>query len=123
MVSSLTQSQENLSQHECEKLMRIRHTCAHIMAMAVQKLFPRTKVATGPITENEFYYDFDCPVSITPDDLDKIEAKMQRIIKANLPIIREEVQRDKIRADRSFTKSDSGENSTPPYGDEEIKSD
>ena len=43
MVSSLTQSQENLSQHDSEKLVRIRHTCAHIMAMAVQKLFPGTK--------------------------------------------------------------------------------
>lgn len=99
MVSSLTQSQENLSQHDSEKLVRIRHTCAHIMAMAVQKLFPGTKVATGPVTENGFYYDFDCPVSITPDDLDKIEQQMRRIIKANLPIICEEVQRDEIRAE------------------------
>ncbi|MBS3030703.1 MAG: threonine--tRNA ligase (plasmid) [Dolichospermum sp. DET50] len=99
MVSSLTQSQENLSQHDSEKLVRIRHTCAHIMAMAVQELFPGTKVATGPVTENGFYYDFDCPVSITPDDLDKIEQQMRRIIKANLPIIREEVQREEIRTE------------------------
>lgn len=99
MVSSLTQSQENLSQHYSEKLLRIRHTCVHIMAMAVQKLFPGTKVATGPVTENGFYYDFDCPVSITPDDLGKIENQMRRIIKANLPIIREEVQRDEIRTE------------------------
>lgn len=99
MVSSLTQSQENLSQHDSEKLVRIRHTCAHIMAMAVQKLFPGAKVATGPVTENGFYYDFDCPVSITPDDLEKIEQQMRRIIKANLPVIREEVQRDEIRAE------------------------
>ncbi|MBC1223085.1 threonine--tRNA ligase [Nostoc sp. UCD121] len=99
MVSSLTQSQENLSQHDSEKLLRIRHTCAHIMAMAVQKLFPGTKVATGPVTENGFYYDFDCPVSITPDDLGIIENQMRRIIKANLPIIREEVQREEIRTE------------------------
>ncbi|MEH2194943.1 MAG: threonine--tRNA ligase [Nostoc sp.] len=99
MVSSLIHSQENLSQHDSEKLVRIRHTCAHIMAMAVQKLFPGTKVATGPVTEIGFYYDFDCPVSITPDDLGKIEQQMRRIIKANLPIIREEVQRDEIRAE------------------------
>ncbi|WP_339383900.1 hypothetical protein [Fortiea sp. LEGE XX443] len=99
MVSSLTQSQENLSLHDSEKLLRICHTYAHIMAMAVQKLFPGTKVATGPITENGFYYDFDCPVSITLDDLDKIEQQMRRIIKANLPIIREEVQRDEIRTE------------------------
>ncbi|MDF5711752.1 MAG: threonine--tRNA ligase [Nostoc sp. S4] len=99
MVSSLTQSQENLSQHECKKLTRIRHTCAHIMAIAVQKLFPGTKIATGPVTENGFYYDFDCPVSITIDDLGKIEDQMRLIIKANLPIIREEVQREEIRAE------------------------
>jgi threonyl-tRNA synthetase len=99
MVSSLTQSQGNLTQYNTEKLVRIRHTCAHIMAMAVQKLFPGTKVATGPVTENGFYYDFDCPVSITPDDLSKIEDHMQQIIKANLPIIREEVQREEIRAE------------------------
>lgn len=99
MVSSLTQSQDNLTQYDTEKLVRIRHTCAHIMAMAVQKLFPGTKVATGPVTENGFYYDFDCPVSITPNDLDKIEQQMRWIIKANLPIIREEVQREEIRAE------------------------
>ncbi|MUG94517.1 threonine--tRNA ligase [Scytonema sp. UIC 10036] len=99
MVSSLTQSQDNLSQHDSEKLVRIRHTCAHIMAMAVQKLFPGTKLATGPVTENGFYYDFDCPVSITTDDLDKIENQMWWIIKANLPIIREEVQREEIRTE------------------------
>jgi threonyl-tRNA synthetase len=99
MVSSLTQSQKDFSQPDGEQLARMRHTCAHIMAMAVQKLFPGTKVATGPVTENGFYYDFDCPVSITPDDLEKIEAEMQRIIQANLPIIREEVQRAEIRAE------------------------
>ncbi|MDF5732057.1 MAG: threonine--tRNA ligase [Rhizonema sp. PD38] len=100
MVSSLTQSQDNLKQYDhSQKLVRIRHTCAHIMAMAVQKLFPGTKVATGPVTENGFYYDFDCPVSITPNDLDKIEQQMRWIIKANLPIIREEVQREEIRAE------------------------
>jgi threonyl-tRNA synthetase len=69
------------------------------MAMAVQRLFPGTKVAIGPVTEIGFYYDFDCPVSITPDDLGKIEIEMQRIIKVNLPIIREEVERAEIRAE------------------------
>ncbi|BAB76422.1 threonine--tRNA ligase [Anabaena sp. FACHB-709] len=99
MVSSLTQSQRDLDQHNSEQLVRIRHTCAHIMAMAVQKLFLGTKVATGPVTDNGFYYDFDCPISITPDDLGKIAAEMRRIIKANLPIIREEVQREEIRTE------------------------
>ena len=97
MVSSLSQSQEDLQEKDTQQLERIRHTCAHIMAMAVQKLFPGTKVAIGPVTDTGFYYDFDCPVSITTDDLGKIETQMRRIIKSNLPIIREEVEREEIK--------------------------
>ncbi|CDN13311.1 Threonyl-tRNA synthetase [Richelia intracellularis] len=74
------------------------------MAMAVQTLFPGTKVAIGPVTEAGFYYDFDCPVSITVDDLGKIETEMQRIVAANLPIIREEVEREEIKAEISALK-------------------
>ncbi len=99
MVSSVPQSQDSRQKQNSERLERIRHTCAHIMAMAVQKLFPGTKVAIGPVTETGFYYDFDCPVSITVDDLGKIETEMQRIITANLPIIREEVAREEIKAE------------------------
>ncbi|ABA21569.1 threonyl-tRNA synthetase [Trichormus variabilis ATCC 29413] len=55
MVSSLTQSQKDLDQHNNEQLVRIRHTCAHIMAMAVQKLFLGTKVATDSVTDKGFY--------------------------------------------------------------------
>lgn len=99
MVSSLTKYQDSLNGQDKDRLTRIRHTSAHIMAMAVQKLFPGTKVAIGPVTETGFYYDFDCPVSITSDDLAKIEVEMGRIIKANLPIIREEVERVEIRAE------------------------
>ncbi|MBE9051161.1 threonine--tRNA ligase [Nostocales cyanobacterium LEGE 11386] len=97
MVSSLTQSQEQLNQQDNQKLVQIRHTCAHILAMAVQKLFPGTRVATGPVTETGFYYDFDSPVSFTPEDLAKITGEMRQIIQANLPIIREEVPREEIR--------------------------
>ncbi len=99
MVISVTQSHDSFKQQNSERLERIRHTCAHIMAMAVQKLFPGTKVAIGPVTETGFYYDFDCPVSITVDDLGKIETEMQRIITANLAIIREEVEREEIKAE------------------------
>ncbi|MEO0934354.1 MAG: threonine--tRNA ligase, partial [Cyanobacteria bacterium J06641_2] len=56
-----------------------------------------TKVAIGPVTDTGFYYDFDCPESITTDDLGKIETEMRRIIKSNLPIIREEVEREEIK--------------------------
>ena len=97
MVSLLPESQEDLQEKDIQHLERIRHSCAHVMAMAVQRLFPGTKVAIGPVTDTGFYYDFDCPVSITTDDLGKIEVEMRRIIKDNLPIIREEVEREEIK--------------------------
>ncbi len=82
-----------------ERLQRLRHTCAHVMAMAVQYLFPETKVTIGPTTETGFYYDFDRPQAFTPEDLGAISTQMQRIIKANLPIIRELVDRDQMMAE------------------------
>lgn len=82
-----------------EQLQRLRHTCAHVMAMAVQHLFPETKVTIGPTTENGFYYDFDRDQAFTPEDLDAIATQMRRIIKANLPIIREQVDRDQMQAE------------------------
>jgi threonyl-tRNA synthetase len=69
------------------------------MAMAVLKLHPGTKVATGPVTDTGFYYDFDSLTTFTPDDLTKITKEMERIIKANLPIIREVVDRDEIQTE------------------------
>jgi threonyl-tRNA synthetase len=97
MVSSVLQPHSN--QTSAETLLRIRHTCAHVLAMAVQALFPETKVTIGPWTETGFYYDFDRQTPFTPDDLTQIEAEMRRIIQANLPIIREVVDREKIRAE------------------------
>ncbi|MFN5304245.1 MAG: threonine--tRNA ligase, partial [Pseudanabaena sp.] len=58
-----------LRQADTEKLARIRHTCSHVMAMAVQKLYPDAKVTIGPATENGFYYDFDRSEHFTPSDL------------------------------------------------------
>ncbi len=58
-----------------------RHSAAHIMAQAVKRLFPEAKLAFGPAIENGFYYDFDLPRSLTPDDLEKIEAEMKKIVK------------------------------------------
>ncbi|XP_018502291.1 threonine--tRNA ligase, chloroplastic/mitochondrial 2 [Pyrus x bretschneideri] len=75
-----------------ESLIRIRHTCAHVMAMAVQKLFPDAKVTIGPWIENGFYYDFDTE-PLTDKELKRIK-EMDRIIGRNLPLIREEVSRD-----------------------------
>lgn len=87
------------SQTSAQTLLRIRHTCAHVLAMAVQILFPETKVTIGPWTDTGFYYDFDRQAPFTPDDLTQIEAEMRQIIQANLPIVREVVDRDRIRAE------------------------
>ncbi|NJK57398.1 MAG: threonine--tRNA ligase [Pleurocapsa sp. SU_5_0] len=97
MVSQLTKSSLQIA--NLEKLERIRHTCAHVMAMAVQVLFPETKVTIGPTTDTGFYYDFARQQPFTPEDLTKITKQMRLIIKANLPIIREEVDRDEIKAE------------------------
>ncbi len=110
MISSPTQTLSPPSPdsaNRSQKLLRIRHTCAHVLAMAVQTLFPETKVAIGPCTENGFYYDFDRAsgsensrsLPFTPDDLEQIAAEMRRIIRANLPIIREVVEREEIQAE------------------------
>lgn len=76
----------------------IRHTAAHVMAEAVQNLFPGVKVTIGPVIENGFYYDFDFSDGFTPEDLEKIEAKMREIAKENKPLVRKKVTRaDAIR--------------------------
>jgi threonyl-tRNA synthetase len=90
---------QDLTPSDPQRLLRIRHTCAHILAMSVQRIFPETKVAIGPWTDTGFYYDFDRSEPFTPSDLTKIEKRMRRIIKANLPIVREVVDRQQIRAE------------------------
>jgi threonyl-tRNA synthetase len=84
---------------DLQTLLKIRHTCAHVLAMAVQRIFPETKVAIGPWTATGFYYDFDRAEPFTPSDLTKIERRMRRIIKANLPIVKEIVDRQQVRAE------------------------
>ena len=69
-----------------DELPVIRHTASHIMAQAVQRLFPGTKLAIGPAIDDGFYYDFDKDGGFTPDDLEKIETEMKKIIKENLKI-------------------------------------
>ena len=78
---------------ESESLKKIRHTTSHVMAMAVQKLFPETQVTIGPWIENGFYYDFDKPEPFTEQDLKAIKKEMDKIIKSKLPVLREEVSR------------------------------
>ncbi len=71
-----------------------RHTSSHIMAQAVKRLFPDTKLAIGPAIDNGFYYDFDTEHKFVPEDLERIEAEMQRIIKEDLKLERFELPRD-----------------------------
>jgi threonyl-tRNA synthetase len=79
---------------ESEDLKKIRHTTSHVMAMAVQKLFPKAQVTIGPWIENGFYYDFDNPESFTEKDLKTIKKEMIKIINRKLPVTREEVTRE-----------------------------
>ena len=79
---------------ESEDLKKIRHTASHVMAMAVQKLFPKAQVTIGPWIDNGFYYDFDNPEPFTEKDLKAIKKEMTKIINRKLPVIREEVSRE-----------------------------
>jgi threonyl-tRNA synthetase len=72
----------------------IRHSTAHLMAMAVQELFPGTQVTIGPVIENGFFYDFGAAKPFTDDDLRRIEEKMQEIVKRDLPVTREVLSRE-----------------------------
>ena len=72
-----------------------RHTTAHILAQAVKNIYPDAQLAIGPSIANGFYYDFDFPSPVTMADFEKIEKEMQSIIKADFPIEREEVSRNK----------------------------
>ncbi|MDI6866033.1 MAG: threonine--tRNA ligase, partial [Thermodesulfovibrio yellowstonii] len=79
------------------KIETIRHSLAHIMACAVQELYPGTKFGIGPAIENGFYYDFDLPKALTPDDLPKIEEKMRELIKKNIKFIKKEISKEKAK--------------------------
>jgi threonyl-tRNA synthetase len=76
-----------------EQLERLRHSTAHVMAEAVMQVFPGAKFAIGPSIEDGFYYDFDLPRPLTPEDLETIESRMRQIIKAHYPFQREEISR------------------------------
>lgn len=76
-----------------EKLLKIRHSTAHVMAEAVIEVFPNAKIAIGPAIENGFYYDFDLPRSLNTDDLADIERRMKKIIKGDFPFTRRVVTR------------------------------
>ena len=77
-----------------EGLETYRHSASHIMAEAVKELFPDARLAIGPAIEDGFYYDFDVERPFTPEDLEKIEKRMQDIIKRNAPFVREEISKN-----------------------------
>ncbi|MBS0469460.1 MAG: threonine--tRNA ligase [Proteobacteria bacterium] len=87
-----------ITKKDPEALELIRHDAAHVLAMAVQELYPGTQVTIGPAIDDGFYYDFARDTPFTPDDLPKIEDKMREIIKRDLPTRREVWQRDKAIA-------------------------
>ncbi len=78
-------------------LYRIRHSSAHIMAQAVVEMFPEAKYTIGPPVENGFYYDFDLPRSLTPEDLERIEKRMKEIIRGKFAFQKKVVSADEAR--------------------------
>ncbi len=86
-----------VTRRDDEALELLRHDAAHVMAQAVQELFPGTQVTIGPAIEDGFYYDFARSEPFTPEDLLAIEARMHEIVKRDLPIVREVLDRETAR--------------------------
>jgi len=80
-----------------ERLHRLRHSAAHIMAEAVLEMFPDAKIGIGPPIDTGFYYDFTLPRALTPDDLPVIEEKMRSRVGSDVPFVREEISKDEAR--------------------------
>jgi len=85
---------EIVTEKSPEALEILRHSTAHLLAQAVQRLYPGAQVTIGPVIENGFYYDFAYERPFTPDDLVKIEAEMEKIVKESLPVSRSVKSRD-----------------------------
>ncbi len=86
-----------MSQENQERLYRLRHSASHVMAQAVLDKFPEGKIAIGPPIENGFYYDFDLPRPLTPDDLAEIEARMREIIAEGHDFVYQEIDEEQAR--------------------------
>ena len=87
-----------LTEKDADSLEVIRHSTAHLLAQAVKSLFPEAQVTIGPVVDDGFYYDFAYEKPFTPDDLQRIEEKMQVLVKADYPITRRELPRDEAIA-------------------------
>ncbi len=89
---------EIVTEKHPDALEVLRHSTAHLLAQATQRLFPDTQVTIGPVVENGFYYDFARKTAFTPDDLAKIEAEMTKIVGEGLPVLRSVMSRDEAVA-------------------------
>src|SRR5499427_346058 len=111
-----------LTEKDPEALQVYRHSSAHLLAAAVLELFPETKLGHGPATETGFFYDFYRPTPFTPEDLEKIEKKMQELVQQNIPYAREFLPREQglaeFKKDGDFMKCHFIEQFTKP--DEKI---
>ncbi|GJM12098.1 MAG: threonine--tRNA ligase [Pseudohongiella sp.] len=87
-----------ITERDSDGLEVIRHSCAHLMAQAVQRLFPKAQVTIGPVVEDGFFYDFAFSRAFTPEDLEAIEKVMGEIVKENLPVERSIMSRDEAIA-------------------------
>jgi threonyl-tRNA synthetase len=107
-----------ITERDPEALEVYRHSSAHLLAAAVLELFPETKLGHGPATENGFFYDFYRETPFTPEDLDKIEKKMQELVQQNLPYAREFLPRqeglEKFKVEGDFMKCHFIEQFTKP---------
>lgn len=89
---------EIVTEKHADALEILRHSTAHLLAQATQRLFPDTQVTIGPVVDNGFYYDFARKTPFSPDDLEKIQAEMEKIVKEALPVSRSVMSRDEAVA-------------------------
>ena len=80
-----------------ESLQILRHSCAHVLAKAVKRLFPEAKFGIGPATEEGFFYDIDVDGKLSEETLERIEEEMRKIISAKEPFVREKVSRERAK--------------------------
>ncbi len=90
-------AEQKVERYEDSVLYKIRHSSAHVMAQAVLEMFPDGKVTIGPPVENGFYYDFDLPRNLTPEDLQQIEKRMRQIIAGKHDFVKKAVSADEAR--------------------------
>ncbi|NOY98647.1 MAG: threonine--tRNA ligase [Chloroflexi bacterium] len=92
-----TMAEKKQERYEDSKLYRIRHSAAHVMAQAVVEMFPEAKYTIGPPIENGFYYDFDLPRPLTPEDLKKIQKRMRKILAGKHEFVKKVISADEAR--------------------------